>query len=733
MLLKRNHAIFFCIVILSAVSFFWLIAHIFSSLPWHGDFIQRDPDSMLFARLLEQSLLRGKIVDADSYGCFPYEIRHGFAPFYLYFLVNTTNLFFTLFPSCAVDPILVVGVLPIIFAWLSGLMIVLTVWRLAKDSRLVYFCAFFMLPGAGASLTAELIKLDYDFLISFFIWSWLCLAALFLAGGRQSLKICAGLVTGFFLASWLGTPLFFFFATLYGLALWLSNYEEARSYNEFAFSSMLVGGILNILLIFLKFPESASLSLSKYSFFQPMCVIAGGFFLYLLNYLKRFRRPRLTAIILLLAMAAMISLAFHEQLMQSTGLLFKKDPVHETISELASMVKLSTMSGLANIVRDLTNYLGWPVVFLSFLLILRIPGFEPRAGRLLKSWIILMTLLSIYQVRFLRWPGIGMGLMAGIIIFHLWQFAVRALENSRLRNVKLIGIFLPLCLAYSLQCFAYIENLGGIEKHQVESFNWIAGHTPPTSGYVDEKRPEYSILSYWDEGNLLAYYTKRPVAVNNAMWGFKTMADIFSSQNEDDAWNLCGQYGVKYIYLTTYRRYADKSYGLWPFFKAMPKKPEYVLQYKEVPISKDFKNWFYFWLLDNLALTPKGHFNAGSRFRVVYAAKADDDTLAPVILFERVAGAKLHVIADPGSEVSISLELKISSQGLAYKVKKIADQEGNVSFVLPYTTSHHSGRVSTDVSYRLGYNHAGRHIRAAVFVAEQDVAEGLNVKTVEIQ
>lgn len=731
MLRTPKNIAFFCITILSAVSFFWLIAHILVDYPILGNFHQNDPDSILFTRLLEQSLLRGKISQVDNYGCYPYEIQHGFAPFFLYFLVNATGLFYSVFPSCTIDPIYVAGFLPIIVVWLTGVMITLGVWWLSTDSRMVLLTAFFMLPGIGASLTAELVKLDYDFLISFHIWVWLLLGMFFLHSPRGWHKIVGGISTALFVATWSGVPLFYFLITLYGTAVWVACFEESESFNEYAYSTMLIGGTLNVLFIFLWFSDARMASLSKYSLFQPLCVMTGGLFLYLLNYLKRFRYPRTLALIILCLLGTLILIFFGEQLKQSTGLLFKKDPVHETISELASMISFSSLDKLGDITRGAANYLGWPVFLLSLMLILRMPGFPEHSGRLIRTWLVIMILLSVYQLRFLRWPGIGTGLYAGLAAYLLWHLVSRELAKCQTRNYRLVLIFLPLFLVFSLQSFNFVKNHEGLSDQQVEIFNWIARNTPPTSGYGDEKRPEYSILSYWDEGNLISYYTKRPVAVNNAMWGFKTMADVFSARSEDEAWNLCQEYGVKYIYLSTFRQYADKSYGLWPFFKDLPKRPEYVLQYKDVPIEKKYDDWFYFWLLDNLALTPKGNFSSGSRFRAVYAAKAEKKTLAPYILFERVAGARLQIKADPGTEAVISLELKVSSQELIYKVKKIADQEGNVNFVLPYTTAHHSGRITTDVSYRLGYHYAGRHIRAAVFVDESDVTEGLYLKPVE--
>ena len=78
---------FFCLVILSTIVFLWLISNLFYPEVWKGDFQITDPDSILFTRLLEQSILNEKIIEKDSYAAFPYKVETGFAPFYIRFLV----------------------------------------------------------------------------------------------------------------------------------------------------------------------------------------------------------------------------------------------------------------------------------------------------------------------------------------------------------------------------------------------------------------------------------------------------------------------------------------------------------------------------------------------------------------------------------------------------------------------------------------------------------------------
>ena len=573
-------------------------------------------------------------------------------------------------------------------------------------------------------------QLDYAALNSFFLWAWILSCALFMEKRQDIFKILGGVVVGLFIACWNGTPLFFFLVTLYGFVLWFMETEWSDRYLVFAYSSMLIGGFLNLIFIINSSAVIEAVSLTKYSYFQPLCILFGGFFLFLLEKLRSLSQKKALSLLLLGGTVLFLLLAFGNQIGQAFGLLLQKDPVHATISELQPIVDLNRLVLQSNIASRLVQYFGWPILLLPLFAFVRLAGLSASTENLLKCWLLVVICITIHQVRFIRWLGIGAGLFSGLAGYGFWVMVRKHLQTERLQNLRLIAIFLPLMIVFLSQSFVEACFGDHLDKNQVDAYNWIARNTPPTSGYSDDGRPEYSILTYWDDGNQLAYHTKRPTSVNNAMWGFKTMADIFSSHTEDDAFRLCQENGVRYIFLCTSRTDADAVAGFWPSFKDMPRRPEYVLQYRDIPMVKDFKNWFYYWLMDNLALTPKGEFTASTRFRAVYAAKADSSTLAPFILFERVKGAKIHVQADPGSEVSLSLELQISSQKFLYKVKALAGTDGKAAFVLPYATSHHGGRVTTDSIYKIACQEMGKMVKASAAVTEAEVLNGLNVAAI---
>jgi len=340
-----------------------------------------------------------------------------------------------------------------------------------------------------------------------------------------------------------------------------------------------------------------------------------------------------------------------------------------------------------------------------------------------------------HQFRFVRWIGAGGGIFPALVGYSLWVMVRNSLKDDRQKNLKLVVVFLPLLVLLSHNNFYYIHSDTPLENPQIQAYNWISRNTPPTSGYFDDKKPEYSILAYWDQGNLLSYYTRRPVVVSNAMWGFKTMADIFSTTSEEDAWRLCEDKGVKYIFLKTTHQVEGSLCDFWSTFKNKPERPEYQLEYKDIHrvSSEVYRNWFYFWLQDHLAVTPRGKFGASTGFRIIYAAKPVADDLSPFFLFERVRGARLDLEADPGSELIISLELKAAKMDLAYKTTKNAAADGKVSLKLPYANGYHNGNISIDPFYKLDFQKNGRRMRAKLVVNDQAIVEGITLSVSDLE
>lgn len=717
----------FTIIILSALSFVWLTAHLWEIFPLNGQFTQLDPDSVLFSRLLEQSILKGKLVTYDSYGCYPYDIALQFPPFYPWFLYNATVAYYSIFPGSQLDPMLVAGFLPIVVTWLCIFLVLLTINRISRSTALLLFCSFFMLPGGAVAMASGFLKLDYDFLNAFLIWSWILSYLCFDDNRSKIWQLTGSLAACLFVGTWAGSPFFFFFATAYGVVLWLSDSEDADKLLEYTSVTLLIGGMVNLIMISPEKLNGRFFAFLSYSYFQATCVVLGGLVCLMLKEFRARKISRWTGMAGLLFLSLMLLVVFRGQMTESTGFLFQGDPIHKTISELASPLSFKAILQSNANLRELLKWFGWSIVLFPLFAFLPWTWCDRSKSRFLRFWLTLMLVLTFYQIRYIRWLVVGEGLYYGITCYLLWTMIVGQFKNRASGYVRAVAIIVPLMILQSMHNFHWSTSFATIDKPLVELYTWIRRNTPETSGYFDEKKPEYGILSFWDEGNHIAFYARRPAVVNNAMWGYKTMADIFSAKTEDAARQLCQKYGVRYIVMNTFKERGDGSYTFWNTYKNMPEVPEYSYVTAGIVEDPDYKKTFFFWLLDNLALGTRALFDPAAHFRLVYASDSPDDVRPPWLLYENVAGARVSVQADPSSVVQISIELTIGKSKYLFKKSQNTDENGLADLVVPYSTSHKGGRIQTEPYYKVSFYKDSVFTKAMLQVAEVDVLAGNDV------
>lgn len=715
------------IILLSLLSLLWLVSPLFSGCP-AGQHLQSDPDSVLFMRLFDQSILRGELLSEDEYGCFPYSIKMDFPPLHMNFLLHFAWFFHAVFPSQQVDPLLIVGMLPVFFVWLTSLLIVYTLWKISKNPAFVLICSFFLLPGRAAGLVSGFLKLDYDFFISFFIWLWLCGCLLYTHSRRLAPLVAGSIACTLLTLVWAGSPFFFFFVVCQASFSRLTNFRQTFLQLHYA-SGTLVAGSIPVICYLITNSSHFTISLNRFSYFQPLCILLGGLFLYAVSVIENFSWPKMA--ILLSVPVLFICIGFKDQILQASSFLFHIDPVHRNIKELASLLKIDPGSNASRIL-ILSATFGPLFFFVPAWLLVKNRAIADSEWLFLRNWLFIFLLLSLHQVRFLRWLSIGSGLFSGISAYMLFAFFKAKLTGFKFRHLELVLLLLPFFLFQAFNSnFIIRENKNLLNRDQFEAFQWINENTPQTSGYFDTKKPEYGFLTYRNESNILAYYTRRPVVVSNTFWGFRTMAEIFSAQNEREAASLCDRYRVRYIFLNTWESYDDDYYNFWDFFRSLPPGPEYKLLNQSIPRSAGFRNWFYFWLRDHLALTPLGNFGSTNCFRVIYAAEAPEMVLPPYFVFEKVKGAVFKLQVDPKTTITISLELNFNRQKFLYKVRQLSDTSGNAEFILPYATGYSSGRTLTDQIYKTTFT-TNNVVRRGMFsVSDHEVQSGLDVHNIK--
>ncbi len=697
-----------------------------------GGYQQTNPDSLLFARELEQSILKGRILDTDNYASFPYKTKTGFAPFYMYFLVSFVNFVFFIFPNLQIDPLYVAGILPIIIVWLTSIGLIFSIYKLSNNKILTLFVALGMMPGFAVETVSGFLNIDYDYLISFFIWSWIFFGAFYIKRENNTYVYLGSVVTALFISTWNGSPFFYFFVTTYAFVLWLFNTKDNSSYLTYSSITMLIGSV--VAMIFVPRNEETiksfiNCNVGRYSYIQGVFVFIGAIFIAFLNYIKKSKKTRLFGLSLLALVVIILTFLFHDTLFQASGIIFQKDPVHATIGELDYGVEFRNI--YLDALKGFLFRFGPCLIFFPVSLLL-FPSFSKQKEiKFILDWLLLFLVLSLfYQIRYYRWMGCGYGLIIGISSWCFWEmikkFSVN-LSHSFQRTAICILPFLWLGITVNYACIKIHTNL---KKDEITLYNWIKDNTPETSGYSDDKDPEYGVLAYWDDGNKLSFYTKRPVVVSNSLWGYKTMACIFSSENEKEAYELCKKYGVRYTVIAPSRQVEDEKNSIlryWPLFKNMPETSEYKLYYGELP-QRDSFDFFFFWLRDNMGLTPMGEFGNSSHFRLVFANENDGRTISKYFVFQTVKGAVCKFKALAGAKVSLSMEFNVGEIAFIYKSEKTANEDGVCEFVLPYSNGYDSGNITTDPFYKVSIEETdGQKRLAKLILTDSDVVNGHEV------
>ena len=88
----------------------------------------------------------------------------------------------------------------------------------------------------------------------------------------------------------------------------------------------------------------------------------------------------------------------------------------------------------------------------------------------------------------------------------LWKILYKLRKKNRLSKLGLFISIIIFLIAHTSQSFSIIRYLPSANSNALEAYAWLKRNTPETSGYSDNNQPEYGILAYWDDGNLINYY-----------------------------------------------------------------------------------------------------------------------------------------------------------------------------------------------------------------------------------
>ncbi|GEM_PF-3554168 len=734
-MLKKTHIIIATCILIPVLS--WLFAQT-SELSGDGRIPFFDPDVLLYVRWLEQSILSGKTISFDSYSCFPtgYEIR--VPPLLMGLMTQTILAVHALVPGAgAFQPEWLAGILPpLAYAFLIFIAFGIAKWK-TGGLLVPIFVIVGAFPGIAASHCFDALRLDHHFLEAFFLWMFIFSGWLFIDTGKEFLIILGGLMGGGLLLSSLSAPLYFLIICLITGIFWAGAWSHADRTVEFGKSAMLIAGGMGIIYLIWHPPTGSWKRFNEFQWLQPLCLVAGGCFHALLQRLSDYSRDRR----LFLAVMAVcgIGILFQEGVKEipfmrdAFSLLFNKNRLMATISELQPIGSLGGPDGQIRYQQAWYAWFGCVVLFLP-LVFRNTFGLWSGGGRF--GFISLMSILVLgsAQRRWLRLLGPGQALLAGSILAELFRTLSRK-KNGENEPCP------PDPLAFATMAIVIMVQLGVSwhssahwnfpSAHIIEAAEWLERNSPPTSGYSDEGKPEYGVLTMWDHGNSIAYYARRPVIANNMQLGIVRLADVFTAASERDALDACRKYGIRYLFMTDLSGRAQTIDILneYKMNAGRAIRGEYLdLGWQTSGVSRniEYDKTFYCWAYEMMSFFSTPAFREGaSNFRLIFASKNDWTNPVPaVLIFKVVDGALLKGRADPGSHVTVSLDCRVSMAPVRYRKSVRAGDDGAYEVRVAYPTGYAVGRITTGSDYDIVETIGNKKVNRKIRVSEADVDAG---------
>ena len=694
-----------------------------------------DPDSLFYYRIVDQAYHKGseKYTDYDNYGNYPYLFKIGYPKFYYWLLYLDKSLCTKISPSNA-D--FLMCLLPVITTTLTALLIFLSLWALGYPVVFLLFAAFLLLPNASSLSVGSFAKLDYDHILSLYIWAWILCSMFYQDTGKKKWLYLGGAASALILGSWIGSLLLFFVVTIFCILLWCCNSSLCKKYLPFCYITFFITAVVNLLIMLIS-PGRYGNVLLDFGIIHISAIFVASAGIYVLTRFNPSNKSKFiffSISVLTVLLFALIDPADTKDLIERVS---GTDPIFLEINELQPLIEFKKLFvNIASIDKALINYNLLIILFPLFIFIPVKKLLNKDSASILHLWLIIAAFASFYQNRYIRILGGGSALFAAFILYFLWKNISVFVDNRKISKARVFIIFVLLLLTVRVSAvwsILFFDNK--IRQSELAAFEWIKNNTPPTSGYYDDKKPEYCILAYWDFGHIINYYTHRPVIANNMQNGVKNMADIFSAKDEETAYKLCEKFFVKYVFMAPDRVLYPSTIDYWPAYK----NQETGLGYRALPYnverSKDYKKWFYTWLNEDLGLRSRGNFGATSNFRIVFANAEKNSAFFSTALFERVPGAKLILSGKPNSDASVSLKIMVSGKRLFnYRQEKRVSDSGVVNFTLPYSCYFNNEVVATGEFYEISLvsHETNKKVVGKVSIKETDVVRGNLIATSSI-
>lgn len=710
--------------------FCWHLIGFFSQFPWIGKYHVSDPDSMLYLRWNEQSLVQSEMITKDYYQAFPHTVKVSLPPLPRLVLYHFARFAFIFFPNITCED--AVGFLPPIAGTLVIIGITLFVYLSSKNFALTLCVAALSFPGYFSAMTNTFLLVDHHYLVNLLIWSWILVAWYFIKSENKNMLVLGGIISSGLTLTWVGTPLFFGLLMVLGIYYWLSNKSFVSKYfNYFADSTLIAGGLLG-LYFYIHPPEGNLDEISLYGWFNCVSVVALSFAVRFFNNFLR-EKPKQYVIGVFLIIFAIAYFTFLP-LQQGFSFMSNTIPLFKTVGELLPLTSVLTVDKRVLWINNLASIFGPLVVFFIIFLVSSPKKLFNNEGTIIRDSMTIFILLTFNQVRYGRWIAGAFGLIPGVVTYQLFSLLKEALKYKTRSTVKLVLIFVPIIVISMNLSFATSNLPNDLKSNKIDLYNWIETHTPNTDGYINKKLPQYGILNFWDRGNQIAYYAQRPPVVSNTMRGLKTMAEIYSSTTEKEAFELCTKYKVKYI-MAEPEIFSSKYINYLVYLKKNLVGSDFGFGGQEAIEKKpqlDTSQTFYVWMTYFAGLKANANFVISNHFRICWVSRPKEKNPGATpecMLFEVVKGCKIKGISKPNAHIQFTLKLKVGGHSMKYNKTALADKNGNFSVTLCYPNSVKAGRIHTPSSYSVKAYNKSRLLltQKNIQITKEDIENG-NIK-----
>lgn len=722
------------LVLLAIVLPIWLAGNGLQSIGSEAGFINKDVDSLFYYRIIDQAYAKGSssYVLYDNYGNFPYKFKIGYPRLYFWLLYWVKVLCNKVYPA---NPDLLLWGFPVLTTTLTALIIFIGLWYLGYSPTFLLLCAFALLPSASALQVGVYGKIDYDHVLSLYMWLWLLLAMFYMDRPSKKILVCGGIAASLILGSWIGSLLIFFVITLSCIALWFCNSDLCKGYLSYCYTTFGIATAVNIAIMLCSL-STYGITMLDFGYIHISAMVVatiGVWFITRVQPSTKNRIVALSSVVIVVGLFAIIDTAdFTDIIERVSGV----DPVFLDITELAPVLEFKNLYKNINSIEKLINIYGLAAFLMPvFFFVPAKKLFNRNSASVLQLWLSIAILASFYQNRYVRLLGVGNCLYAAFVLYLVWKGLSGLVAEAKLTKLRAACAFCILLLVVRVPAiWTYLGFTVEDRKSDMLAFDWIKKNTPPTSGYSDDKDPEYGILAYWDHGHVITHFAHRPTLANNMQNGIKNMADIFSSTDEETANQICKELKARYVYIQPDRVLYPKSMDYWPAYRNQPRKPGYTALSSNVERSKDYEEWFYTWIMSDYGLRKRGKFGVAQHFRVVFANEETKISGFSNLLMERVDGAKVVLRGRPGTTAEMSIGVTILNKYCVYKNTQTVDNDGFVRFNLPYSCWFNNGVVSTGELYEISITPEGKNhpVTGKVRISEEAVMNGNQIATTTI-